>query len=378
MEIRVLLVGNYPPDHQTSMSAFVRMMENQLKVHGHQVGVVRPRAVFLPPWVKRPRGIWKWVGYVDKFLVFPVMLRRVSTQYDVVHICDQANALHTFWLRRQPTVVTCHDVIAIQAGRGMIPGWHVGPTGRVFQKLIYGGLQRASEIVCVSEHTRNDLLALGRCGEQVSVALTCLNADFHRIAASEASALVTKLGIASDRSYLLHVGSDDPRKNRLFLLQLMGYARALMPSHNWELILVGPPLSDDMHRLAEANHLSGSVHVLSDVTHETLLALYNRATALVFPSTQEGFGMPVLEAQACGCPVFASNLPPMTEVGGSAARYFDPHDPESAAKLLVESGSDLEEMRIAGLHNLERFSASGMISAYLGAYSRARVLAGGL
>ena len=173
--MRVLLVGNYPPDGQKSMAAFQRMMEERLRKNGHEVGTLRPQAMLLPRKV-RATGFWKWVGYIDKFVVFPARLVRASRQFDVTHICDHSNAPYVFWLRHGATVVTCHDVIAIQAGRGMIPGWHVSPTGKLFQTLILRGLRSAQEVVCVSQHTKDQLLGLGWFGGRVSVALNALNA----------------------------------------------------------------------------------------------------------------------------------------------------------------------------------------------------------
>jgi glycosyltransferase involved in cell wall biosynthesis len=118
------------------------------------------------------------------------------------------------------------------------------------------------------------------------------------------------------------------------------------------------------------------IRTLQGVSHEELRALYARATALLFPSLQEGFGWPLIEAQACGCPVFTSDLAPMNEIGGPGACYVDPRDPEAMAKAIEQAAGRSEEMRVLGLENAQRFSAAQMMANYLAAYRR--VLASGL
>jgi glycosyltransferase involved in cell wall biosynthesis len=117
--------------------------------------------------------------------------------------------------------------------------------------------------------------------------------------------------------------------------------------------------------------LSDRVRVLFNVEAEDLCGLYSGASALLFPSLCEGFGWPIIEAQACGCPVFTSNRPPMTEVGGDGAVYIDPEDPIEAAKIILENLPHAEGMREAGFANLRRFSTDQMVDGYLNLYASA-------
>ena len=94
------------------------------------------------------------------------------------------------------------------------------------------------------------------------------------------------------------------------------------------------------------------------------------AEALIFPSLEEGFGWPVLEAQACGCAVFATGRAPMTELGGDAAVYFDPGDVEGAARAIAEGLQGREAMVAAGLENVRRFNVGAMIDGYVDAYQK--------
>ena len=104
-------------------------------------------------------------------------------------------------------------------------------------------------------------------------------------------------------------------------------------------MFVGPELVPEMAELARKHGVADRVKALQKVSHEELRALYASATALLFPSLQEGFGWPVIEAQACGCPVFTSDLAPMNEIGGEGAVYVDPKNPAAIADAIEQRGA---------------------------------------
>ena len=370
--MNILLVGNYAPDAQTSMLAFGRMLERELPKLGCEVRVVAP-AQRLQRVADSSRW-WKWLGYLDKFILFIPTLARHGRWADVIHICDHSNAMYARWLQGKPVVITCHDVIAIQAARGMVEGWDVSWSGRLFQRLISRGLSLVDAVVCVSGLTARDLLALKLAlYHRVQVVPNGLNDDFSFLTSHEARQLVDRLGIAEQDRYLLHVGSDLPRKNRstvvkAFIALGQQAIERSTPALAQYLVLVGPPLQPDMMALLSGCGLGDRVKVFQDVSHPQLRALYTRATALLFPSLQEGFGWPIIEAQACGCPVFASDLPPMNEVGGSGACYVDPRDPEAVATVMAQAAGRLPEMRALGLQNASQYSAARMMASYLGVY----------
>jgi glycosyltransferase involved in cell wall biosynthesis len=107
---------------------------------------------------------------------------------------------------------------------------------------------------------------------------------------------------------------------------------------------------------------------MSGLSHDSLKAAYSIAEALIFPSWHEGFGWPIIEAQYCGCPVFTSNRPPMTEVGGDGVAVFDPSDPDSAAAVVLDGLRDREALRGRGFANASRFKVSSMMDQYEIAY----------
>lgn len=373
--MKVLLVANYEPDAQTSMLAFRRVLERELPRLGCEVRVVAP-----PPRVQRfaGSGRWrKWFGYIDKFILFIPSLARHARWADVVHVTDHSNAMYIPWVDSRPNVISCHDVIAVQAAQGMVEGWNVGWSGRLFQRLIVKGLARADVVACASDLTRRELIALDVVrASRVTTARHGLNDDFSPVPPEEAQPLVARLGIPAGEPYLLHVGLELPRKNRRRVLETFIALRQRAaaegrPAMVERLVFVGPEPGPDLVELARQHGVADRITAVQGLSHQALRAVYASATALLFPSLQEGFGWPVIEAQACGCPVFTSDLAPMNEIGGNGAVYMDPKDPAAMAAAIERAAPRLEEMRRQGLANAGLYAPAQMAAGNVAAYRRA-------
>ncbi|MDM0001570.1 glycosyltransferase family 1 protein [Variovorax sp. J22P240] len=373
--MKVLLIANYEPDGQTSMLAFKRVLERELPRIGCELRVVSPpkrvlRGSYTSRW-------WKWLGYVDKFILFLPSLAGHVRWADVVHVADHSNGMYIPRVKAKPNVITCHDVIAVQAAKGLVDGWNVGWTGRLFQRLIVNGMASADLVACVSEMTRREVLAMGFADERkVTTVLNGLNDDFAPVAPDEAQRLVNRLGISVQDRFLLHVGWDLDRKNRrgvleaFIALQERAAAAGVAPVMD-RLLFVGPELSPESAKLAQEHGVADKIKTVHKISHEELRAIYSSATALLFPSLQEGFGWPIIEAQACGCPVFTSDLAPMNEIGGEGAVYLDPGDPTAMAAAIEQAAQRLGEMRRLGLDNAAHYTSAQMAANYVAAYQRA-------
>jgi glycosyltransferase involved in cell wall biosynthesis len=194
------------------------------------------------------------------------------------------------------------------------------------------------------------------------------------MAPAEAGRRLLALGVDPGRPYLLHVGGNQWYKNRLGVLRIFEAFCRDPRSEHLALVMAGKPFTEALMDFVRAHGLGERVITPGAVYEEDLRALYSRARALLFPSLHEGFGWPVIEAQACGCPVFASNRPPLTEIGGDAAIPIDPEDPSAAAALIAQRLADpdaLSDVRQHGRRNAARFSAKAMAAGYLEAYRRA-------
>jgi glycosyltransferase involved in cell wall biosynthesis len=364
--MRILLVGNYALDNQWSMLRYADMLCRQIALRGHYVEVIQPQPVV--GHSSRLRVVRKWLGYVDKYLLFPAKLRKHSLTFDVVHICDHSNAMYLPHTVGRPASITCHDLLAIASAQGRYPQQKISFTGKIQQAWILKHLSAAANVVCVSDNTAHELASFSHGAPQnICVIPNPLNFDGSPAPEESVLQLRNRIGIAAGEKYLFHIGGSHWYKNRLgalriFLLLTKNLRAANTPLPR--LVMAGEPWSRPMRDFVAANNLQASVIEVVEPSNEDLRTLYSGATALLFPSLCEGFGWPLIEAQSCGCPVITSNRPPMTEVAGPAALYIDPTDEPAAAALIAQNLDRLPLLREAGFRNVERFNPDRIIPEY--------------
>ncbi|MGA9668236.1 MAG: glycosyltransferase family 1 protein [Terracidiphilus sp.] len=348
------------------MPRYAAWLERTLKERGHHVDLIKPEP-FLARLTRNP-FLSKYLGYLDKFLLFPPRLRRMAKKYDLVHVADQANSMYLNVVRNRPRLITCHDLLAIRSARGEFPNWPTGWSGKLLQRWILSGLRSAPHVLCVSRKTEDDLKKLiGRDGPKMRMIYNALNWNF-RSGATLSEGLISRLGIRSSQPYLLHVGGNLWYKNRIGALRIFARLAETNEYSVVRLIMAGEPFTDEMWNVIREEKLDDRVVEATFVTNEELRELYSNALALLFPSLEEGFGWPILEAQACGCPVTTTNRPPMSEVGGDAAIYIDPAAPKAAAAAITAGLKYSGELRGAGFRNLKRFDEKEIVDNYLSFY----------
>ena len=369
--MQVLLVGNYLPDKQESMQRFARLLEVELRARGHQVRWLQPRAVLNRAGAP-PVGRAKWLGYLDKFVLFPARLKRAARRADIVHICDHSNAMYVKTLRGKPLLLTCNDVLAVRSALGLVPQNPTGATGKILQKLILRGLNRAPHIACISENTRRELLEVStRSPQRTTVIEMGLNYPYSPMPRVQADALIhgffeTKAG-ADVPAFVLHIGGNQWYKNREGVLQIYRQLREQMGKDAPVLAMAGKAFTPAMEEYCAQHDLRNVVRI-EGASNEQLRALYSRAQAFIFPSLAEGFGWPIVEAQACGCRVLTTDAPPMNDIGGAPCALCDPSDVRGAAvqlrELLNEAPDQCAARIEAGLENARRFTTAHMINQY--------------
>src|SRR5947199_8161965 len=193
----VLLIGNYPLDRQQSMQRFGTMMLNGLNASGISAKLIAPR-----PFFGKFRGagsfVAKWLGYIDKFVLFPRQLRASLTKErpSIVHICDHSNAMYGGSAAQTPVVVTCHDLLAVRGALGEETNCPASVTGKILQRWILRGLRRVSVVVCVSQATETDALRLvshGADPPKIELVRLGLNYPFRKLPQAEVSARLAKI-----------------------------------------------------------------------------------------------------------------------------------------------------------------------------------------
>jgi glycosyltransferase involved in cell wall biosynthesis len=369
--MKILLVGNYLPDTLESMVRYAQLMHQGLRDAGHEVALAFPAVVLNRPR-RAPRGVWKWIGYLDKHLFSVPGLRRAAAEVDIVHVCDQGNSVYVPLTDSAPHIVTCHDLLAVRGALGEETDCPASFAGRQLQRSILRGLRRAQALACVSTATQRDALRLlhGYSG-QIMLTPNALNFPYRNISRESALARLAAVpGFDPTRAFVLNVGSNLRRKNRQAVLRAVAAVRSSWPGH---IVFAGEPLSAELRTLAAELQLSDRVLEIVKPADEILEALYNRALALHFPSRFEGFGWPIIEAQACGCPVICSDREPLPEVAGGAAIMCDAEDFAAlgAAIIQLERQPEVrEDLRYRGLKNTQRYARATMIERFVSLYQQ--------
>ena len=393
--MRILLIGNYPHDGQESMQRFAGMMLSGLQAAGITAELIVPTP-FFGKLKQSGTGLGKWLGYIDKFLLFPILLRRRLSELrspntphstlPIVHLCDHSNAFYTRYLQDVPHVVTCHDLLAVRSARGEVPENPTRWSGRRLQEMVVKGLAHARQVVCDSEATQRDvhrLIPLAK--DQVSVISIGFNYPYSPMPKAEARARIepfihcskessaTNDNPASQQaSFILHVGGNQWYKNRLGVLRIYARAVAANPASP-NLVMAGKTFTAEMKAYVAANRLQERVRSVEGCDNEELRALYSLADLLLFPSLAEGFGWPVIEAQACGCPVLCSSIEPFPEVTRGTAGMHDPADEAGFATELLRLLADpdaRESLTAQGLENARRFAPATMVANYVECYGQ--------
>jgi len=285
----------------------------------------------------------------------------------IVHICDHSNAMYARAIRDVPTVVTCHDLLAVRGALGEQTETPASATGKRLQRWIVQGLEEADALACVSRATLVDAQRLIRrpggkpALEQITLGLSY---PYRVLPSAEAWARLRKIpALTADAQFVLHVGSNLTRKNREGVLRI--FARC---KENWNgsLVFAGDSLSPSLRALSAKLGVSDRIVEVPNADSALLEALYNCATALLFPSTFEGFGWPIAEAHACGCPVLCADREPMSEVAGDAGLLHPVEDEEGFAADLLRLADPVERARWSAkaLENAKRFSTARMIDEY--------------
>jgi glycosyltransferase involved in cell wall biosynthesis len=359
--MKIVLVGNYPADRQTSMLRYATFLQRELERRGHQVRLIAPK-VIVRKLVGAGNRFGKWLGYIDKFVLFRFSLKRLVGDADVIHVCDHSNSMYLPQIRSIPTLITCHDALAIRSALKHYPRNPTGKSGRLLQSWIHRSLSFADRIIYVSSKTRSDFEQLLGIKVPAVVIRHALNWSFSPAPECEVENLLVQLEL--DRyGYIIHVGGNQWYKNRLGVLEMFVALRTHEQFRHMKLVMVGKPLTSQLHDWCRANGLH-DVTVLENASNEQLRTLYTGAFALLFPSFEEGFGWPVLEAQACGCPVITSNRAPMTEIAGEGAKFVDPEVPDTILPAALECAAERLALIDSGFRNVVRFAPHEVVRSY--------------
>lgn len=280
-------------------------------------------------------------------------VRRVSTLTPPHHRLEQLTlALELLPLRAQvahfpdfiapyaapcPTVVTFHDLAFLRFPEIL------DMAARAYYAQVLGSSRRASALIAVSHSTRDDMVELlGIAPGRITVIHEAAAPHFDRIdTVAEPEREINGIHVVAG-SFMLFVSTLEPRKNLPMLLDVLKAMRARRPEHNYKLVIVGVRGWRDstIRQSLSDSELQNALLLLGQVGDDELRWLYSACRLYVNPSLYEGFGLPLLEAMACGAACVAAHSSSLPEIGAEAVRYADPRQPEEWADLLARLWDD--------------------------------------
>lgn len=381
--IRLGLLADYPEEGWPSMDLTAAMIYDHLILnHTNDVDVrclvprFRHRVTRFPGLANQ--GVARNLDRMfNRFWDYPQALKSEykCKSIDLFHLTDHSYSQLVHALPKGRAVITCHDLDTFRC----LLDPQSEPRSRWFRimvKRILDGFRQAAAVVCVSEATRQAILAHNLLpSSKVTTIPNGIAPEFTHHADPIADAEATRLLGPVGPIEILHVGSTIPRKRIDVLLEIVAAIRVQRPEIR--LIKVGGPLNNEQSQIADSLGLRESLTQLPFLTRATLAAVYRRSALVLQPSDSEGFGLPVAEAMACGTVVVASDIEVLREVGGSAATYCPAAQPHVWAGtilgLLNERSQQPEawqQRQLRGLEQSRRFSwsrhASQLVSLYQG------------
>ncbi len=339
----------------TQQLTYLYSLEKQRPAHVNYVRLPLSEPILTRLWqrLQIPFPL-EWVARLDFTSLFP--FPGPLGKLDIVHSPDFALPPH----RHGKGLVTIHDLSFL-----VVPECAEDGLRKYLTATVPRAVMRADKIVAVSQHTKRDLVnLLGVRDEKIQVVYNGVDEQFQPIGDLQVLAEVRQRLELPDQ-FVLFVGTIEPRKNLTRLVEAWQLVRQSEAGRNRKLVLAGRRgwLYEPIFQRITELGLRDEIVWLDFVADADLPALYNLADCFAFPSVYEGFGIPPLEALACGTPVVTANNSALPEIFEDVARLVEAHDVRAIANAIVQTLSDLDadgaavqNLRLAGLERAAQFS----------------------
>lgn len=316
------------------MPRFAKMLAEGMTKRGHQVEIWSPEPRFYN--LPLPKVFKKWLGYLDQYIVFPAQVRKrlkTTSQNTLFVLTDHALGPWLPLVADRPHVVHCHDFLAQQSALGLIPENPTSWTGKQYQAYIRNGYSQGKNFISVSNKTQHDLHKfIDPSVIESDVVYNGLNQSFEaKNPATARSYIGHKIGLDLNQGYLLHIGGNQWYKNRLGVIEIYDAWRDQQKT-TAPLLLIGESPDVVLNERINQSKYKSEIHSFNNVEDNLISNIYSGAIVFLFPSLAEGFGWPIAEAMACGCPVITTDEAPMTEVAGNAA-FLIPKQPSNKLEV---------------------------------------------
>lgn len=332
--MRVCLIADMLAEGWASMDLYADMLLEYLGREDKSLSV----ELFRLPLIRRIGRITRGRNTVidrlaGRHLDYPRALRRTAGRADIYHIIDQTYAASVRAVSQVPTVVTCHDLDAFMPLTSPRATLKSSLLARLAKRTL-SGVTAATHVVCVSHPIQRDLIGRGwQVRERTTVIPNGVDPHCSPAPSPDGDSAAASLFHSVAGPTILHVGSTIDRKRIDTLLAAFAAVRRARPDAT--LVKAGGQFTAEQLAQIELLDLGNSITVLTFLNRSTLAAVYRRATLAVLPSEREGFGLPVIEALACGTPVVASDIEVLREIGAAAVSYAPVGDVASWATTIV-------------------------------------------
>jgi glycosyltransferase involved in cell wall biosynthesis len=302
----------------------------------------------VPLRLDRIRGL-RYLRYLFRSAFYPRRVRRLRRPGAIAHLPNQKLGILLHKVDLSPSVIFCHDVAEY-----VLPEYRLPFLYRSFVVPYHTGMARAGTIVTPSRFTADEVRRSFGVPE-TRLRVIPDGVDLARFTPGDGRPFLRHFNLPEGRRYLLVVGSEQPRKD--VPTAVKAFLKARRSANDLVLLkvgrpdeLLGSPVRKSLLREVRDAGAAESVRFLDFVPDELLPAAYRSARALLFPSRYEGFGLPPLEAMACGTPVVASDAPAVVETAGGAALHVKAGDHEAMASetLRVLDDEDLRSRLATG------------------------------
>jgi glycosyltransferase involved in cell wall biosynthesis len=346
--MRVCLFRDLRQEKWTSIEVYAdRLFDGLQRINapGWSFDALRPADLHIP-------GLPTASLYLNRGLRYPYYAR--SRQGSINHVLDNSYGHLVHFLDRRRTVVTSHGGTPRTWRR-----WNREGPAMWFFDWAFSGMLKAARIIVVSEYSKRELLT------DYDYDPECIHVVHHGVDESYAplddehvQEIRRRFTCANEKGLILHVGHCAARKNIEVLLSAFG--NLLQDSdHPYRLLQIGGQFTERQQRLIDRLGVASRITQVAHVPSKELAAMYNAATVFVFPSLYEGFGVPLIEAMACGTPIVCSDFDLFHEVCGDAALYVDTVNYSQLAEAIGRALNDIAlrtTLRQRGLLRARRFS----------------------
>lgn len=352
----IIIFQDFKEDKRISMDVYTDSLYNSLKelqLNNCKISLFQPE---IPFWISLfSKDLNLMTLRFFRYIIYPIIYFFKSKEHN--HIVDQSYSHLLYFSKKNKSIITVHDLIPILAWKGLINGLKY-PNYPFLMYFSLRALKRAKFIITVSDSTKKDLINHFHLNESnIKVIHNGISEEFKQYSIQKKKLTRFNLFPNDESKFLILITGNQLYKNHETSFKVIENLQ-FKSTKELQLVCLGGN-KEDLDNLSQRYNIKHSVILFRYLLLDDLIDLYNSVDCLLFPSWYEGFGIPPLEAMACGTPVITSNIPIFKEILGDSALMADPSDIFKLSqhlKILLEN-DNIRSMYINnGLNSVTMYS----------------------